>query len=78
MTMNTLNTSALEKSKSSLFDKLLDIYWAKKELDGYLPNIAKYAKPEEVSVIALTQLRAVEKQVLKLMQELQNFAVPQA
>lgn len=75
-----MNTSPLsdasshaEKSQpSGIYERLQEIYWAKKELEEFLPNIAKYARPEDIVAIALAQLAAIEKQVIGVLQELSH------
>lgn len=59
---------------SGIYDRLQEIYWAKKELDEFLPNIAKYAKPEDIVSITLAQLALIEKQVILTLEELSNGA----
>lgn len=53
-------------------EQLLNIYWCKKELEGYLPNIAKYATPKEVAAITISQLAIMEKHLLALLQQISN------
>jgi len=67
-TTSTINRQA--SAKMSLHQELLELYWAKKELDCYLPGISKYATPEELCTITLTQLSSMENRILKLLQEI--------
>ncbi|MFT3794170.1 hypothetical protein [Flavobacterium sp.] len=39
----------------------------KKELDEFLPQIATYATPKELTAITLSQLAIIEKQILHLL-----------
>lgn len=52
----------------SFDEQLLEIYWAKKELDEFLPRIATYAHPQEVANIALSQLSMIEKRVIWILE----------
>lgn len=47
--------------------QLLNIYWCKKELDDFLPQIATYASPKELTAITLSQLSIMEKQIIKIL-----------
>ena len=49
-------------------EKLLNIYWCKKELEEFLPQIATYATPKELTAITLSQLAIMEKQIVQLLQ----------
>ena len=60
--------SMVHTSGFSLDEQLLEIYWAKKELDEFLPRIATYANPHEISNIALSQLAMIEKRVIWLLE----------
>lgn len=63
--------NGFEKStmnESSFDEQLLEIYWAKKELEEFLPRIATYAHPHEVANIALSQLAMIEKRVIWLLE----------
>jgi hypothetical protein len=53
-----------------LDEKLLNIYWYKKELDEFLPQIATYASSTEIASITLSQLSIIEKQLISILQEL--------
>lgn len=57
-------------NEASLDDKLLNIYWYKKELDEFLPQIATYATPQEISAITLSQLAILEKQLIAILYDL--------
>ena len=48
-------------------EKLLNIYWCKKELEEFLPQIATYATPKELTAITLSQLAIMEKQIVQLL-----------
>lgn len=48
-------------------EKLLDLYWHKKELEEFLPQIASYATPKELTAITLSQLAIMEKQILQIL-----------
>ena len=51
-------------------EKLLNIYWFKKELDEFLPQIATYASPKELTAITLSQLAIMEKQIVQILHEM--------
>lgn len=42
------------------------IYWCKKQLGEFLPNISTYATPREISAIALSQASLMEKHLVEL------------
>lgn len=66
---NPNNSAGIQfTSEFSLDDQLLEIYWAKKELEEFLPKIATYAQPNEVANIALSQLTIIEKRVIWLLE----------
>ncbi|HMI06390.1 MAG TPA: hypothetical protein VK528_02500 [Flavobacterium sp.] len=46
---------------SPIEERILNIYWLKKELEEFLPQIASYAMPQEIAAIALSQLAIMEK-----------------
>lgn len=50
--------------------KLLDIYWHKKELDDFMPQLALNATPKELAAITLSQLAIIEKDVVQLLKHL--------
>jgi hypothetical protein len=52
---------------TAIEEKLLDIYWHKKELEEFLPQIASYATPKELTAITLSQLAIMEKQILQVL-----------
>lgn len=58
-------------SLSVMEEKLLNIYWFKKELEEFLPQIATYATPKELTAITISQLAIMEK---LLVQALQNIS----
>jgi len=51
-------------------DQILNIYWAKKELEEFLPKIGTYANAREVVAITLAQLSMMEKQIIQLLQRI--------
>ena len=55
-------------AEHSFEEQLLEIYWAKKELEEFLPRIASYAHPQEVANIALSQLSMIEKRVIWILE----------
>ena len=57
-------------NEASLDEKLLNIYWYKKELEEFLPQIATYASANEVAAITLSQLMIIEKQLIAILQDL--------
>lgn len=60
--------NAHSASEFSLTDQLLEIYWAKKELEEFLPKIATYANAREVTNIAISQLAMMEKRIIWLLE----------
>ena len=52
---------------AALDDKILNIYWYKKELEEFLPQIATYASPQEIATITLSQLAIMERQLLAIL-----------
>ena len=48
-------------------EQLLNIYWCKKELEEFLPQIATYATTKELTAITLSQLAIIEKQILQIL-----------
>lgn len=55
---------------AAIDDQLLNIYWAKKELEEFLPKIGTYANAKEVVAITLAQLSMMEKQIVQLLQRI--------
>ncbi len=53
---------------SPVEQKLLDIYWHKKELEEFLPQISGYATPKELTAITLSQLSIMEKHIVQILQ----------
>jgi hypothetical protein len=51
-------------------EKLLKVYWFKKELEEFLPQIATYATPNELTAITLSQLAIMEKQIVQILHEI--------
>lgn len=54
---------------SAIEEKILNIYWLKKELEDFLPQIASYATPQEIAAIALSQLAIIEKLLVQSLYE---------
>jgi hypothetical protein len=54
---------------SPIEERILNIYWFKKELEEFLPQIATYATPKEIAAIALSQLAIMEKLVVQSLYE---------
>jgi hypothetical protein len=59
--------------EASLDAKILNIYWYKKELDEFLPQIATYATPQEIAGITVSQLAIIEKQLVSILHELSKL-----
>lgn len=57
-------------NEASLDEKLLNLYWYKKELEEFLPQIATYATPHEIAAITISQLAIMEKQLVAILYEL--------
>ena len=55
---------------AAIDDHILNIYWAKKELEEFLPKIGTYANAREVVAITLAQLSMMEKQIIQLLQRI--------
>lgn len=55
---------------SVIEEKLLKVYWFKKELEEFLPQIATYASPKELTAITLSQLAMMENQIVQILHEL--------
>ncbi len=55
---------------AAIDDQILNIYWAKKELEEFLPKIGTYANAREVVAITLAQLSMMEKQIIQLLQRI--------
>lgn len=62
------NLSGIPVTESTFDEQLLEIYWAKKELEEFLPRIANYAHAHEVANIALSQLSMIEKRVIWILE----------
>lgn len=60
----------LDDQISSLDGQLIDIYWAKKELEEFLPKIGTYATAKEVVAITLAQLEMMEKQMVSMLHKM--------
>jgi hypothetical protein len=56
--------------EATLDDKILNIYWYKKELEDFLPQIATYATPQEIANITLSQLSIMERQLIAILNQL--------
>ena len=50
---------------------LLRIYWLKKELESFLPGLARHYSPDELVNIVVSQLNAIERETLDA---LKNYA----
>jgi len=55
---------------ATLDEKILNIYWYKKELEEFLPQIATYATPQEIANITLSQLSIMERQLVSILGQL--------
>ena len=64
------NGNTIPGANLSLDEQLLEIYWAKKELEEFLPRIATYATPAEVAAITLSQLSVIENRIVWLLQDI--------
>lgn len=51
-------------------EQLLNIYWCKKELDEFLPQIATYATPKELTAITLSQLAIMEQHLIQILKSI--------
>lgn len=58
------------KNHKSIDDQLLDLYWAKKELEDFLPGLSKHKSSGEICAITLAQLQNMEKTIVQLLQSL--------
>ncbi|HOZ74077.1 MAG TPA: hypothetical protein PLS51_09545 [Flavobacterium sp.] len=54
-------------------ERLLNIYWEKKNLEEFLPQIATYSSTQELVAITIAQLSVIEKQLISLLQEISEF-----
>jgi len=61
----------------SLEEKILNIYWFKKELEEFLPPIAAYATPEEITAITLSQLTMMEDLLIRVLYDLSQEKLPE-
>lgn len=59
-------------SDASIDEKMLNIYWYKKELEEFLPQIATYATPAEIASITISQLAIIEKQLIAILNDLSD------
>ena len=59
-------------------EQLLNIYWCKKELEEFLPQIATYATTKELTAITLSQLAIIEKQILQILKGIANKEIDQS
>lgn len=55
---------------STLEHELISLYWHKKDLDEFLPQIAVYASPKELTAITLSQLAILEKEIVGILQRM--------
>lgn len=58
----------LTDEETTFEDQLLAMYWEKKDLDAFLPQIALYATPKELLNITLSQLSKMEKRIILLLE----------
>lgn len=54
----------------SIHERLIEIYWDKKNIEEFLPKIATYSSQKELVAITLAQLSIIEKQLIRLMHEI--------
>jgi len=54
-------------------ERLLNIYWEKKNLEEFLPQIATYSSPKELIAITISQLSVIEKQIVSLLKEISEY-----
>ena len=54
----------------SIHERLIEIYWDKKNIEEFLPKIATYSSQKELVAITLAQLSIIEKQLIRLMREI--------
>jgi hypothetical protein len=54
-------------------ERLLNIYWEKKNLEEFLPQIATYSSPKELVAITIAQLSVIDKQLVALLKEISDF-----
>lgn len=54
-------------------ERLLNIYWEKKNLEEFLPQIATYSSQQELIAITLSQLSIIERQVVLLLKDISEF-----
>ena len=57
-------------NEASLDEKIINVYWYKKELEEFLPQIATYATPQEIAGITISQLAIIEKQLVAILYDL--------
>lgn len=62
-------------NSGDLHDRLLQIYWDKKNLEEFLPQIAKYSTVNELVAITLSQLAMIENQLIWVMREITNAKI---
>jgi len=63
---------------SQIEEQLLNIYWCKKELEEFLPQIATYATTKELTAITLSQLAIMEKQIVQILKGIANNGIDDA
>jgi hypothetical protein len=54
-------------------ERLLNIYWEKKNLEEFLPQIASYSSQKELVAITISQLSIIEKQIVLLLKEISEY-----
>ncbi len=54
-------------------ERLLNIYWEKKNLEEFLPQIATYSSTQELVAITIAQLAVIDKQLVALLKEISDF-----
>ena len=54
-------------------ERLLQIYWEKKNLESFLPQIATYSSTKELTAITLAQLSMIEKELIWLLKDMSNY-----
>ena len=54
-------------------ERLLNIYWEKKNLEEFLPQIATYSTQQELVAVTISQLSVIDKQLVALLKEISDF-----
>lgn len=68
--ITSLTGFAGDLNPSDLHQRLIEVYWNKKNLEEFLPQIATYSSPKEMLSITLSQLSIMENQLVWLMREI--------